>query len=93
MTVDPAGTTLGLASADLMVVVLNTITFVLGLLGLIQTIMLLYAGFVLLGAGQDEERRHEARMTILRSVVGVVVIGAAWAIVQFLFRTVGDVTS
>lgn len=90
MTIERVNTTLGLASADLMVVVLNTITFVLGLLGLIQTIMVLYAGFILLGAGQNEERRHEAKMTILRSVVGVVIVGAAWAIVQFLFRAVGD---
>jgi len=93
MDQDVVGATLGLGTADLKDVAINTVSFVLGLLALIQTVMLLYAGFVLLTAGQDDERRHEAKMTILRSVVGVVIIGVAWAIVLFLFRTVGEATS
>lgn len=93
MTTELAATTLGLTTTDLTVVVRNTVNFALGILALIQTCMLLYAGFVLLTAGQNEERRHEAKMIILRSSVGVFIVGAAWAIVQFVFRAISDVTT
>ena len=91
MTIELTGVTVGLATTDLKVVVVYTIMFVLGLLAFFQMLVLLHAGFVLLTAGADEERRHEAKITVLRSVVGVLVIGAAWAIVTFLFRVVGNV--
>ncbi len=93
MTLDPIGTTLGLGSADLKVVVLSTVSFVLGLLALIQTIMVLYSGFIWLTARGDDERRHEAKMTLLRSVVGTLIVCIAWGIVLFLFRLVERATT
>ncbi len=93
MTLDPTGATLGLGSADLKVVVLSTVSFVLGLLALIQTIIVLYSGFIWLTARGDDERRHEAKMTLLRSVVGTFVVGISWGIVLFLFRLVERATT
>jgi 4-amino-4-deoxy-L-arabinose transferase-like glycosyltransferase len=93
MTIDAVGTTLGLGSADLKTVVLSGISFVLGMLALIQTIMVFYSGFILLYSGADEERRHEAKMTLLRAALGMVIVGLAWSIVVFLFHTVQEATS
>jgi hypothetical protein len=91
MTLETVGTTLGLGTADLKTVVVSTVSLVLGLLALIQTIMVLYSGFILLTSKADEERRHEAKMTLLRAVLGMFIVGLAWSIVVFLFHTVQSV--
>lgn len=92
MTLETVGTTLGLGTADLKTVVVSTVSFVLGLLALIQTIMVLYSGFILLASKADEERRHEAKMTLLRAALGMFIIALAWSIVVFLFHTMQSVT-
>ncbi len=93
MSSESVGATLGLGTAAFPDVVVQAVSFILGFLAFIQMVMVLYAGFVLLTARGNDERIHIARMTILRSSIGFVVISVAWAIVVFLFQRVGEATT
>lgn len=92
VTIENVGGSLGLGSADLKQTVLNIITFVLGLLGLIAVIMILYGGFIWLTAGGNEDKVSSAKRIISSAIVGLVVILISWAIVNFVVRSTVNVT-
>lgn len=92
LTIENVGGTLTLGSADLKETVVNIITFVLGLLGLIAVIMILYGGFIWLTAGGNEDKVDSAKKIISAAAVGLVVILISWAIVQFVINTTTNVT-
>ncbi|MFA6909052.1 MAG: hypothetical protein WC289_04165 [Patescibacteria group bacterium] len=81
------GSTFGLGTSDLQSTVTKIIQWVLGLLGLIAVIMILYGGFIWMTAGGNEERVETAKKIITAAVVGLVVVLLAWAIVIFVIRT------
>jgi len=81
------GSTFGLGTSDLESTVVKIIQWVLGLLGLIAVIMILYGGFIWMTAGGNEERVETAKKIITAAVVGLVVVLLAWAIVIFVIRT------
>lgn len=93
LTIDNVGGTLTLGSADLKETVLNIITFVLGLLGLIAVIMILYGGFVWLTAGGNEDKVGSAKKIISAAIVGLIVILLSWAIVTFVVNSTTNVTN
>ncbi|MEK7570211.1 MAG: hypothetical protein AAB515_02120 [Patescibacteria group bacterium] len=84
--------TIGVGSADLKETVLNIITFVLGLLGLIAVIMILYGGFIWLTAGGNEDKVGSAKKIISAAIVGLIVILLSWAIVNFVVKSTVNVT-
>lgn len=71
---------------DLIRTILN---YLLGFLGLIAVIMIIYAGFLYVTSGTNEDNIGKAKNIILYAIVGIVVILASAAIVNFAF----DVTS
>jgi hypothetical protein len=93
VTIENVGGSLGLGSADLKQTILNIITFVLGLLGLIAVIMILYGGFIWLTAGGNEDKVDSAKKIISSAAIGLVIILISWAIVNFVVRSTVNVTS
>lgn len=86
----PAGLT---ETPPLEVTIGNVIGAVLGLLGVVLLCMMLYAGFLWMTAGGDEDKVKTARTMILNGVIGLVIIASAYAIVQFVINQfVGAVT-
>ena len=78
---------LGFTSTDLKQTVLNIITFVLGLLGLIAVVMILYGGFIWLTAGGNEDKVGSAKKIISAAIVGLIIVLLAWAIVNFVIKS------
>jgi len=93
VTIENVGGTLGLGSADLKQTIINVVSFVLGLLGLIAAIMIIYGGFVWLTAGGNEDKVDNAKKIISSAATGLVIILIAWAIVNFVIGTTRNVTS
>ncbi|MFA6392373.1 MAG: pilin [Patescibacteria group bacterium] len=79
---NPSGT-LGLGTANLQATVIAIIQWILGLLGLIAVILVLYGGFTWMTAGGNEEKVEKAKKIITAAVIGLVIILVAWAIVIF----------
>ncbi|MBI3957091.1 MAG: hypothetical protein HY340_03840 [Candidatus Kerfeldbacteria bacterium] len=83
---------LGLGTADLKSTVINIINWVLGLLGIIAVIMILYAGFLWMTAGGNEEKVGTAKKIISAAIIGLIIILLAWAIVNFVLKTASNVS-
>lgn len=99
---DPnAGDTFGLSSinktvklggGDVRETAARLIDIALGLLGLITFGLILYGGFLYMTAGGNDEQIGTAKKYIINAIMGLVVILASFAIVQFIFKSLSDAT-
>lgn len=74
--------------APLVKAVQNGINVVLGILGVVAVIMILYSGFLWLTAGGSEENVTKAKKIIKQAAIGIIIISLAYGIVGFVFRAV-----
>jgi hypothetical protein len=84
--------TLGLGTSDLKETVINIINWALGLLGLVGVVFMLYGGYLWLTSGGNEDRIRRAKRILINTVIGLVIILLAWAIVAFVLKFGEDVT-
>lgn len=85
-----AGMNTGGSGSDLQLPALlaNIIKIFLSLLGIIFTIIIIYAGYVWMTAGGSEEKVSKAKNLIQRSIIGFIIILSAYAITYFVFRSI-----
>lgn len=60
------------------------IKVVLGLLGVILVVIIVYAGFLWMTAGGDEKKVKESKAWMTNAIIGLVIIVAAYAITDFV---------
>lgn len=88
---DVPGAQGGLAGDSLILTIKNGINWLLGLLGLIALIVLLWGGFQMVTAAGDD-KKYEAGFKILKqSGIGLVFIGLAWLFVSLVFFVVQSI--
>jgi hypothetical protein len=68
------------------------ITIVLGLLGILFLVLMVYAGFLWMTAQGDEEKVAKATKMITAAVIGLIIIIAAYSITYFIFNSLNDAT-
>lgn len=71
---------------DMRNIVGNIIKAILGLLGIIFLILLIWAGFKYMTAAGNEEQITEAKKQILQAVIGLIIIFASYAITLFVLE-------
>lgn len=76
----PWGGTAPSGGTSLAGIVGMVISVILGLLGIIFLVLIIYAGFLWMTAGGDEEKVTKAKETLTRAVIGLIIIVAAGAI-------------
>ncbi len=81
------GTYTGLGTNDLREGIMNIINVLLGFLGIIAIIIILYGGFVWLTSAGNEEKVGQAKKIISAGVVGLVIIFISYAIVTFVIES------
>ncbi len=80
---------LGLSATDPRIIVANIIKVALGLLGIIVLVLMLYAGFLWMTAGGNEEQIIKAKQILKNATIGLAIILMAYGIVAFIFRMLG----
>lgn len=75
---------------DLVDVVVSIINFVLSLIGIIFLILVIYAGFLWMTAGGNDDQVGKAKKLIINSIIGIVIIVAAYAFTNFILEAVLD---
>lgn len=75
------------------VVIGRVINVVIGFLGIVLLCLFLYAGFVWMTAGGDEENVKKAKQLILNAVIGYFIIGGAYALTSFVLSNLAAVTA
>ncbi|MEK7123165.1 MAG: hypothetical protein AAB855_04920 [Patescibacteria group bacterium] len=66
------------------VIVFNIIQIVLGFLGIVGVIMMVYAGFLWLTAGGEEEKAKQGRTLLFQALIGTFIVLAAYTITYFV---------
>lgn len=68
------------------VIIQNIVAIAFGFLGLIAVIMIIYAGFLWLTAGGEEEKATKGRTLLFQAVIGLIIILSAYMIAYFVLR-------
>jgi hypothetical protein len=79
--VESAGVNAGLANAaDLPTIVGKSISVLLGVLGLLFVVYVVYAGFLYLTAQGEETNVKKAKKMLSQAVIGMIIVVSAYAI-------------
>lgn len=92
---DPEGTikkATNLPSASPPSIVINVMQWVLGFLGLISVIMIIWGGFTWMTAAGNEEKIKKAKEVLKAAIIGLIVIMLSYSIVAFIFSQTKEVT-
>ncbi|MFA5052143.1 MAG: hypothetical protein WC544_03740 [Patescibacteria group bacterium] len=74
-------------------ITIRTIQWVLGMLGLVAVIMIIFGGFMWMTAAGNEERVKKAKTILTSAIIGMIVILLSWAMVTFVVVRVNNVTT
>jgi len=89
VTLDPSiAQGIGLSDRPLEEIIVTSIQWLLGFLGLVAVIMIIVGGIRWTTAAGNEERVESAQSIIRSAVIGLVIIIAAWSIIFFVGRAV-----
>jgi len=69
-------------------IVSGVITSVLSLMGVIFLVLMIYAGFKWMTARGEEEKVTEAKETLTRAIIGLVIVLSAYAISYFVVSSI-----
>jgi cysteine-rich repeat protein len=80
------GQTVKLSSADPRVIAANIINITLGLVGIVLVSLMVYAGFLWMTSGGDEEKVRRAKGIITSAIIGLIIVLSSWAIARFVIE-------
>lgn len=86
---EDVGSASGLSTEDLTTVIGRIISVVLGTLGVILLIIMIYAGFLWMTAGGNPDQVEKAKKWMVNGVVGLIIILASYAITAFIVNALG----
>lgn len=75
-------------SNDFEASVMTIVNYILGFITIVATLMIIYGGVLYLTSAGNEDTAARAKKTIAYGVVGLVVIGLAYALVNLITNTV-----
>ncbi|HAM88221.1 MAG: hypothetical protein US83_C0010G0040 [Candidatus Falkowbacteria bacterium GW2011_GWC2_38_22] len=78
------------ADEDVRDMAVTIIKYLITFLGIIAVVIILYGGFVWMTAAGNDDRVGKAKSIIIAGVIGLVVIIAAFAIVNFVINMSAD---
>jgi len=76
--------------AELIMSIINIVNWVLGFLGLVAVILIIYAGFLWMTAGGNADQVDKAKKILINGVIGLVIILLAGAITLYVFNVLGN---
>ncbi len=77
----------GFSSAPAENIVANIISVVLGLLGILFVVLMIFSGYQWMTAGGNEETVKKAQGRIKNAIIGLIIVVMAYAITAFVFKS------
>lgn len=91
--VETVGEATGLsAGVDLRVTIGNIIRIILGFVGVIAIVLVLYGGFVYMTSGGEEAKVAKAKKILINSFIGLAIVFSAYAITSFVISRLSEAT-
>lgn len=84
-TIKIAGTKDGLQDDKFLKVVKGAVNWVLGILGLIALLFLLYGGFEMVTAAGDDKKYASGQKILKAAAIGLALIGFSWMLISGIF--------
>ncbi|MBD3281832.1 hypothetical protein GF391_03740, partial [Candidatus Uhrbacteria bacterium] len=81
------GQTVQLPDTDPRIIAARLINIVLGFLGVVLLVIILYAGFLWMTAGGDAAKVDKAKAWLRNGIIGVIIILLSWAIASFIINS------
>ena len=75
-------------SGNLNAIVINVINAILGVVGLIAVVMVILGGISYMTSAGDSSKVKKGKDTILYGIIGLVIVGLAFAIVNFVIANI-----
>ena len=93
--VGQTGSAAGIASgsSDLPTIIGNIINIVLGFLGIVLLVYLIWGGFLWMTSGGSEEGATKAKETIKNAIIGLIIIVASYALSTFVLSSLVTATT
>lgn len=79
----------GLSRTDIRLIIAQIIRAVLGLLGIIALVLILYAGYLIMTSEGNEEKIADGKRILTNATIGLAIILSSFAIVQFIISALG----
>jgi hypothetical protein len=83
---------LGLGNEDPRVIAASVVNIMLGFLGIIAVLIILFGGFKWMTAGGNEDAIDQAKKMMTAGVIGLVIVLAAFGLAQFVINALYDAT-
>ncbi len=83
------GATAGFANTDLLTIIGTIISVVLGVLGVVFLILIIYAGVLWMTAGGSEDKIKRAKSTLINGTIGIIIVLGAYGIATFILNALG----
>ena len=80
-------------NVDPRVAAVNIVKYLMTFLGIIAVVVILFGGFKWMTAGGNEDRVADAKKLIVAGIIGLIIVLAAFAIVQFIVSTTTNLLS
>lgn len=87
---DAVAESAGFSDASLTDIIGGIIAAVLGFLGVIALVIVIYAGFLWMTAGGNADQIEKAKKLLINGVIGLLIILSAYAITRFVFNFLED---
>lgn len=82
----------GATATNLPALVGNLVNVFISVLGIIFVILIVYAGFLYMTAGGEEDNVKKAKKLLSQSIIGLIIIISAYAISFFIFESLATAT-
>lgn len=89
---DPINNTVALSATDPRIIIGRLIQIILAFLGVITLVLIMYAGFLWMTSGGDEDKVSKAKAMIKNAVIGLVIILSSWGIATFIISRLWNAT-
>ena len=86
------GADIGLPSMDIRNMVASVIRSLMGLLGIILVMQIMWGGFLMMTHEGNEDRKAEAVATLKNSIIGLLIIMSSASIVRFVVDALANAT-
>lgn len=81
------------SNLPLTTLIANVIQVILGLTGMACVILLVYAGILYLTAQGEDANVKKAKKLISGTIIGILIIVAAWALTRYVFTALVGITT
>ena len=82
----------GLGQEDPRIMVANIIRMIFGFLGIVAVCLILYAGWLYMTAGGEEDKVEKAKKILIRAVIGIIICLSSFAIASFILNKLLEAT-